>query len=321
MQNRVSSVLRNRTVIIVSTLVLALVVAGTIVGLQVLRPGSAVAATVNGQPIYMAEVDRYVQQIGAQYGIDFTQGEGALQREQVAKSILDQLVDRVLILQEARGRNLLAPDAEVDSRLAEIRRNFPSEAEFENALRVRGLSVAELRDRIRFDLTAQKLIAAVSQPKVSDAEIREHFVRNRATFDQPAQARVRHILVKTEAEARIVLARLRGGEDFAAVAKALSQDPGSKEQGGELGPIQRGQTVPEFERAAFALPIGQISDPVKTSFGYHILQVQERIAARPATLEAAREQIRRALTERKQQEAFQAWLKAARERATIVRNI
>lgn len=321
MQSRTPGILRNRAVAIISALVLAVVVGTTIFGVQALRPRGAVAATVNGEPIYTAEVDRYLQQIGAQYGIDFTQGEGALQREQVAKSILDQLVDRALILQEARRRNLVAPDADVDARLADIRRNFPSEAEFESALRARGLSVAELRDRIRFEIAAQKLMAAVSQPQVSDAEVRDYFARNRAAFDQPAQARVRHILLRTPAEARIVLARLRGGEDFGAVARELSQDPGSKERGGELGMIQRGQTVPEFEQAAFSLPIGQISDPVKTSFGYHILQVQERVAAKPATLEAAREQIVRALTERKQREAFEAWLRGARERASIVTNI
>ncbi|MDR5682681.1 MAG: peptidylprolyl isomerase [Armatimonadota bacterium] len=321
MRNPLGSLLRNRTAWVASVLALALVVGATVVAVRALRPRSAVAATVNGEPIYTAEVDRYVREIGQQYGIDFTQGEGPKQRKELADSILDQLIDRALILQEARRRNLLASDTDVDARVAEIRGSFPSQADFESALKVRGLSVADLRDRIRFDLTAQKLIAGISQPQVSEAEVRQYFAQNRSTFDQPAQARVRHILVKTESEARIVLARLRAGEDFAAVARELSQDPGSKDQGGELGPIQRGQTVPEFDRAAFSLPVGQISDPVKTSFGYHILQVQERTAAKPATLEGAREQIVRVLTDRKRRAAFEAWLKTAREQAKIVKNI
>jgi len=131
--------------------------------------------------------------------------------------------------------------------------------------------------------------------------------------------RVRHILVETEAEARFVLARLNRGERFQDLAKTLSKDPGSREQSGDLGFIGRGQLVPEFERVAFTLQPGQVSDVVKTQFGFHIIQMIERKTAQPSRLEQVREQIRRQLLSKKQEGDFTAWLKLVKAQATIKR--
>ncbi len=101
-----------------------------------------------------------------------------------------------------------------------------------------------------------------------------------------------HILVKTEAEADAVETRLKGGEDFATVAKAVSIDKGSGAKGGDLGCNPKGVFVPEFDAAASALPVDQLSDPVQTQYGFHIILVKER---KEASFEDAREQVRAAL--------------------------
>jgi peptidyl-prolyl cis-trans isomerase D len=140
-------------------------------------------------------------------------------------------------------------------------------------------------------------------PQVSDADIQSYYDAHKADYDVKEQVRARHILIavpqgadaKTDAAAKAkaegLLKQLRGGADFAALAKANSDDPGSKDSGGELGFFTRGRMVPEFEKAAFALQPGQISDLVKTSFGYHIIQVEEKQTAHTKPLSEVRSQI------------------------------
>ncbi len=277
----------------------------------------AVAATVNGEPIYTAEVDRYVREIGARFGVDFSKGEAARQRQQVARSVLDQLIERTLILQEARRTGRLASDAAVEDRLRQIAAAFPSPEEFDRALRQQGVSRAELRERARFELTVRRILDDLRVPAPTDQEARAYFEAHREAFDEPERVRVRHVLVRTEAEARVALARLRAGESFAKVAKDLSQDPGTRERGGEVGLVAPGQTVPEFEQVAFRLKPGELSEPVRSSFGYHIVQVTEKLPAKKATWERVRQQVLDLLRENKRREAFEAWVKELRGRAKI----
>jgi parvulin-like peptidyl-prolyl isomerase len=281
------------------------------------RRTPAVAATVNGEPIYTAEVDRYVREIGARFGVDFSKGDAARQRQQVARSVLDQLIERTLILQEARRTGRLASDAAVEDRLRQIAQAFPSPEEFDRALQQQGVSRAELRDRVRFELTVRRILDDLRVPAPTDQEARAYFQAHREAFDEPERVRVRHVLLRTEPEARVALARLRAGESFAQVAKELSQDPGTRDRGGEVGLVAPGQTVPEFEQVAFRLKPGELSEPVRTSFGYHIVQVTEKLPAKKATWEGVRQQVLELLRENKRREAFEAWVKELRGRAKI----
>lgn len=310
-----------RVKVIAITVVLAL--AGTAAAVAVtlgMQRGTSAAATINGEVIYRSELDREVSAIARQYGIDLASEQGRAQRGEIVRIVLDQMIDQRLILQEARRQDALAADAQVDKAIDDIKANFPSETEFQFALDQRGLTLNDLRERLRTTLTVQNLQAKVSTAAVTEAEIRTYFQEHRAEYDRPEQVRLRHILVEREAEARLALARLRRGEKFEDLAKQLSKDPGSKDQGGDLGFVARGQLVPEFEQAAFALRPGQISAPVKTQFGYHIIQLLERKAAQPSTLDRVREQIRRALLAKKQEADFTAWLKQVKQRAKITRH-
>lgn len=310
-----------RSVWLAAGLGLALLVAVAAVAVRLAHRPPAVAATVNGEPIYTAEVDRYVREIGQRLGVDFSRGEAARQRPQVARSVLDQLIERTLILQEARRTGRLATDAEVDRRVGELAEGFPSQEEFEKALLREGISRAELRDRVRFELTVRRILNSLPVPEVREEEARAYFQANRERFDEPERVRVRHILLRTEAEARVALARLRAGEPFDRLARELSQDPASRERGGDLGVVAPGQTVPEFEQTAFSLQPGQLSDPVRSSFGYHVIQVTQRLPARKATWETSREAVLRLVRDAKRRAAFERWLQQARSRARIAVNL
>jgi peptidyl-prolyl cis-trans isomerase D len=162
-------------------------------------------------------------------------------------------------------------------------------------------------------------------PPVTDQQVQQYYQGHQKDFQVPEEVKVRHILIKvpdkadakTDAAAKEkaerLLKQIKGGADFAALAKANSDDPGSKEQGGELGMIQRGVTVPPFEKAAFALQPGQISDLVKTQFGYHILKVEEKQTAHLKPLDEVKAQIIATITrqaEADQQAAYAQQLAA-----------
>jgi peptidyl-prolyl cis-trans isomerase D len=145
-------------------------------------------------------------------------------------------------------------------------------------------------------------------PAISDQQVLQYYQGHQKDYQVPEEVKVRHILIKVDAgadpkvdaaakqKAEDLLKQIKGGADFAALAKANSDDPGSKEQGGELGMIQRGVTVPPFEKAAFGLEPGQISDVIKTQFGYHIIKVEEKQTAHLKSLDEVKAQILATLT-------------------------
>jgi peptidyl-prolyl cis-trans isomerase D len=156
-------------------------------------------------------------------------------------------------------------------------------------------------------------------PQVSDAEIQQYYTQHQKDYQIDDQARVRHILIKVDqggspqvdaaakAKAENILKQIKAGGNFAELAKANSDDPGSKDQGGELGFLKRGATVPEFDQAAFTLPVGQTSDLVKTKFGYHIIQVEEKQTAHTRPLDEVKPTIVALLTREKETAQGQAY--------------
>jgi peptidyl-prolyl cis-trans isomerase C len=144
--------------------------------------------------------------------------------------------------------------------------------------------------------------SAVENIKISDAEISKYYNDNKDKFAQGPKVKVRHILVPTEQEAKAILAQLKKGEDFSKLAKEKSKDP-SSQRGGDLGWITQGRMDPAFEKAAFALKKGQMSDVVKSSFGYHIIICDDVEAKKEKNLEEVKSQIERQLQREKKEEA------------------
>ncbi|MGQ0568099.1 MAG: peptidylprolyl isomerase [Armatimonadota bacterium] len=292
------------------------------------KRGTAVAATVNGDPIYWSQVDTEVTRTAAQFGIDPKSPEFEKQRADITKAVIDQLIGTRIVMQEARKRNLVARDKEVDEQLAGIRQRFPSETEFNTAMARNGFTLASLRDVIRINLTQRRVAEAVATGTVSEEEMRKRFDSNRAQYNKPAQIKVSHILFRVaekgqeavaQAKARIVQAKLADGGKFEDLAKQYSDDPGSVERGGDLGFVSKGTLVKEFEETAWALKPGETSGVVKTQYGLHIIRVHEVKEAEKADYDKVKDQIREQLLGAKREKAFEAWIEAQRKVAKIER--
>ena len=165
-------------------------------------------------------------------------------------------------------------DKQVEDRLAQIKKQYFSgdAKKYEQQLKDQGLTDEQVRADIRAQLVSEKIFNAVTKDvKVSDADVEAFYAKNAQQFSTPESREVRHILVKTKAQAEALAAQLKAGGDFAKLAKQYSTDTGSKQTGGKLT-ITRGQTVAPFDKAAFALAANEVSGPVKTEFGYHLIE-------------------------------------------------
>jgi parvulin-like peptidyl-prolyl isomerase len=291
-----------------------------------LRVRSAVAATVNEESILWSEVDAEIARAAAQFQVNLSGPDAEKQRAELSRLVLDQLIDQRLILQAARKRGVQVSEAAVRAEIDRIKKNFGTEEEFAQALAQRGLTMEDVRRLLRVNLTVRALLPLVAKVDVPEAEVRKSFEARRAQFDQPEQVRASHILIrvadpKQDARAKqtivLIQGRLAKGEKFADLARQYSEDPGSKEKGGDLGFFARGAMVKEFDQVAFSLAPGQVSAPVRTQFGYHLIQVQEKKPAKKATYEEVAARIREELTQERQESLFQKWLAEERKGATI----
>ncbi len=157
----------------------------------------------------------------------------------------------------------------------------------------------------------------LSNIKVTDDEIKAYYEAHKSDFTQPAKVKARHILVKTKKEAEKIRERLLKGEDFAALAKKYSIDKVSAVHGGELKEFTRDELVKEFGDVAFSLKIGEISQPVKTKYGYHIIQVEKRTPETVIPLSHVREEIRLTLLNKKREEALRKMIENLKKKSKI----
>ena len=282
-----------------------------------------VVARVNGEAITKTEFDRAVQNLEARAGGPIPPE----QRDQVLRGVLDQIVGYTVLVQEGQARKVTVPDGEVDARITQIRGQFPSEEEFTKMLGERKLTLDEVKSDVRRDMTITKLIDAeiASKIAVTPEQVNDFYAKNPDQFKQGESVRASHILIsvpkgadaaaKTVArtKAESVLKDAKGGQDFAALAKEHSADPGSAANGGDLGFFQQGQMVGPFNDAAFTLAPGAISDLVETEFGFHIIKVIEKKAGRTIPLEEVKPQVEQyleRLNRQQQTDAFVNGLKA-----------
>lgn len=274
--------------------------AGLLVGtLLASCSGGGAVATVNGQPISRSTFDQ------------------RLEGSPMGRTVLQQLVQETLIDQYAKNNNITVSDAEVDQRENQIKANFPT-GSWDEMLKARGLTETDVRSALREQIILDKALA--KDVTITPAQIKKYFDQNHATFDKPEQVSARHILVPNLAMANMVEAKLKAGGNFADLAKQYSTDPGSKAKGGDLGEFKRGQMVPAFDKYAFSAPIGQISPPIKSPFGYHIIQVESRTPGQKATLASATPQIVDTLRQQQEAPLIQPFLQGLQQKATIVVN-
>ncbi len=224
------------------------------------------------------------------------------------------MVQEKLIAQYAKSNNITVSDAQIDAKENQIKANFPT-GSWDEMLKARGLTEAEVREALREQLIIDQALA--NDVKVTPAQIKDYFDKNHASFDKPEEVTARHILVQSPVLAAQIEADLKAGQSFTDLAKKYSTDPGTKDKGGELGAFRQGQMVPAFDKYAFSAPIGQISPPIKSPFGYHIIQVESRTPGQKATLASATPQITETLRQQQEAPLTQPFLQGLQQKADI----
>ncbi|WCJ58455.1 peptidylprolyl isomerase [Fontisphaera persica] len=256
--------------------------------------------------------------------------------------LLDRIISTKLLVARATEEDKKKAAENADKYIAETKKRLPSEEFFELQLKSIGLTPATYRERLLEQAICEEVINREVRDKnqVTEAEIKKFYDENPKEFEQPEQVRAAHVLIsfkdptdpnpnpgakrdlpaaqKEEKKklAESILARAKKGEDFAKLAKEFSDDPGSKDKGGEYT-FARGRMVPEFEAAAFATPPGQVSDLVTTVFGYHVIKVLEKIPAQKVELAKVADDIKRYLANEKVQEEMPKYLQKIREEAKV----
>ena len=285
--------------------VLTALLAGGNAAPQGIYPGDA--ARVNDQTIsYQRFQGFYVEYRNSKGVAVGARGDQLELLTQLRNEAMDLIIEQALVAQAATKAGIEADSAVVDQSVADMRSIFDSEDAFQMKLEGEGFTEASFRTHIGRMMAAQLYLDGFRNKavEVSDADVEHYYNENKRRLTLPEQIRVRHILItwkplgKQDDRAFIreqmvpILERARAGEDFAALARELSDDYATKQAGGDTGFFYRGQMAPSFEEVAFALEPGEISDSVETSFGVHIIRLEERQEQEVLVLDDVREQLR-----------------------------
>lgn len=241
-----------------------------------------VLAKVNGKEITASDVNTFIMNLGPQRAPQF-------QTEQGKQQILEELINQNLFLADAIESNL--EDTEAGKRELE-----------------------RMKEVVLTQLNVNNTVAAA---QIEPAEIVDFFAANKNHYNTPESADTSHILVKTEEECNDLYEKIINKElDFADAAREYSQCP-SKQKGGELGMYPRGQMVPEYDAVSFSLEIGEISKPVKTQFGYHIIKLNDKKAASVAKFEDIKEQLKKDFLGQKQRDVYLKKIEQMKEKFKV----
>ncbi|MFN2469483.1 MAG: peptidylprolyl isomerase [Gaiellaceae bacterium] len=237
-------------------------------------------------------------------------GAGTQEYKAVQNQIVSYLVLRQGYVCEGEELGVKVSDGEIDKRLDQLVQQYykGNEDKFKAELKKQGVAEEQLRKELQQQVYQRKIFDKVtSDLKVTDKELRDYYEKNKAQYTNAATRTVRHILVKDRALAERLLQQLRGGANFAALARKHSTDPGSKKRGGKLD-LAQGQTVPAFDKVAFKLKKNEISDLVKTQFGWHMIQALTPVkAANTSKFPDVRDQIREIVLQSKKTTEGQKW--------------
>jgi parvulin-like peptidyl-prolyl isomerase len=230
--------------------------------------------------------------------------EPEAKREEIALEELDRLVNEVVVLNRARDRGIEVSQEEVDARVKVLLGG-------ENG------ADASYREMVRRQMTLDRtaIMDLAGQVQISESAMLHHFEANRERYNEPPRVRIRQIVVEEESRARQILSELRGGADFAMLARAHSLSPDAVD-GGALDPFAKGDMPEVFERA-FDLKPGRLSGVIESPYGFHIFQLEERIPEQQADFESARERIRSELEQKRLAELRRGWLLELRRSARI----
>jgi peptidyl-prolyl cis-trans isomerase C len=256
------------------------------------------------------------------------------QTTRIEGQLLNRLIQDQLLLQKATDADKSNGVQRADLQMNLLLERFGSQEALERQMKAANMTIAEVRSKIIQENTAQAVKTRELNVTVTEAEAKQFYDENPADFEQPEMIHVRHILLMTmdpvtrtplaadqqkakQKQMDDLLKRIRGGEDFATLAKQYSEDPGSKDNGGELPAFPRGQMVPEFEAAAFSLTNNQVSDVITSAYGYHIIKLLEKTPAKKVDYATVAPKIKDFLTLQKTEKLGPAYLEKLQKAADV----
>jgi parvulin-like peptidyl-prolyl isomerase len=314
-------------------------------------------AIVNGEAIMYSEFEKTINPVMEQYKQSIPAGEQSEAKiKEFKQKLLDQMIDDRLLRQIAKEKKIVVTKRELEEGIKQVKSRFSGDEDFQAELKKEDLTEAKFSKRIEEQLMVMKLIESEMKTKAkqpSDKDIKDYYdkiitkmsgkslgldEKEEADIESLAkyfkrlsseQVRAKHILVKLDKNASMTeksaaLSRIKRireeyvkGESFDKLAEKNSEDTGSAAKGGDLGYFTKGDMVPEFEKAAFSLNVGEVSEPILTDFGYHIIRVEEKKAAKTLAFDDVKNDLKELLYQKSAQKYYESWIKEQRAKANI----
>lgn len=311
---------------IIAIAISALIIIVSVLMIYLSTPAEKIyAARVNGTPIPLVEYTNSLERAKNQYKqilqMDFNSPSGSQMLQTIERNVVDGLIDNEILSQVAKEKRIEVTSQEIEDEVNNIKtKNFNGDEKlFTQTLSLNKITLAQLRESLRKSKLVEKLKKQVTDDiKIDDKDKKDYYQKNKAQYDTPEEVKASHILVKDEKLANSLYDQLVKGAKFEDLAKKNSTDPGSKENGGDLGFFGKGRMVPEFEKTAFALKNGELSKPVKSQFGYHIIKRTDYKPAKESSYDEVKANIEEELKRTKSDEAIQKFTKAERDKAEVI---
>jgi len=282
-----------------------------------------VVAKVNTEIITLSSIEERAEVLKQKYMENYDEN-------QILREALEMMIDEKLQIQQGKKMGFEVDDITVDAAISDIeKKNSLESGQLAIMLESEGKSIEAYKNKIRDQILVSKLTRfELGSVNVSKRKIEKYYHDNQMEFWEPGKVRVKHILILVEKgasekirkeknrEIKKILAELKEGKDFAEAAKEYSEDV-SASIGGDVGFVVRGQMVPEFEKTVYRLKEGEISDVVKTEYGYHIIKAEEVRKGKTLPFKEVENKIKSILLLRKQESAYKNWVRELRESAFI----
>ncbi|MFL5353688.1 peptidylprolyl isomerase [Archangium sp.] len=316
---------------LIGTMVAALVLSGAVARAEMV---DRVAAVVNRDVIALSEVEkRAAPELSRLNQAVKEPQKRAEERTRITKAALDTLIGEKLMEEQIKELGLSVTDAEVDAAVADVKKqnNVTDDAQFDRLLSGEGFTVATYKDFLRKQMSRMKLVQLKVSPKVkvSEEDLKAAYTQYTKLESGDAEVHARHILVQVDPKAtpqQVEAARKKAealaeearkpGVDFSELAKKKSEGP-SASDGGDLGFFRRGVMVPAFEKVAFTLKEGEVSEPVRTQFGWHVLKVEEKRSVDVAPFEQVKGELENRLKLQKTEKFVEQYVNELRQKASV----
>lgn len=277
---------------------------------------SPVLATVNGEPVTVAEFQKALARERWKFGGEL--GLGASRRRAVKQQVMEELLKDRILLQEAARRGITVSTEALEKETDLFKNHYSNPKDFEKFLEIRGMTPADFEEEIRKKLRLQKLTEVVTQEKspINDRDLKQYYDAHLSEFWHGPQVHARQMVTDSKEKALALRSRLLNGDSFAALSLQYSMSPDRK-QGGDLGWFGRGVMPPEFDQICFNLKPGELSEVIQTPYGYHLFEVLEIRESGQLPFDAVEEEIRKKQVEGKAKEIFHQWYGPLRDGAKI----